>query len=275
MKQLSDYIENIRSYQHDVRLMATEMAKNAGRVGSHIGGSFSCIEIFSVLYGGIMNYDVKNPYWEERDRFIPSKTHCILSNFSTLVKAGFVKREDLMSFHDNGGLLAGHPWNVEIGLEFAGGSLGMGIGVAIGRALHAKRYCKSYKTYVLLGDGESNEGSVWEAFMSASKFKLDNLVVIIDYDNMQFDGANDEIMSLAPLAQKMEAFGFKTVECNGHSIEELWKAFNTEHEGKPLAVVAHTVKANGVPSLENKAKSHHSALSDEDYNYIISNLKEE
>ena len=275
MKQLSDYIENIRSYQHDVRLMATEMAKNAGRAGSHIGGSFSCIEIFSVLYGGIMNYDVKNPYWEERDRFIPSKTHCILSNFSTLVKAGFVKREDLMSFHDNGGLLAGHPWNVEIGLEFAGGSLGMGIGVAIGRALHAKRYCKSYKTYVLLGDGESNEGSVWEAFMSASKFKLDNLVVIIDYDNMQFDGANDEIMSLAPLAQKMEAFGFKTVECNGHSIEELWKAFNTEHEGKPLAVVAHTVKANGVPSLENKAKSHHSALSDEDYNYIISNLKEE
>lgn len=274
MKQLSDYIENIKSYQHDVRLMATEMAKNAGRAGSHIGGSFSCIEIFSVLYGGIMNYDVKNPYWDDRDRFIPSKTHCILSNFSTLVKAGFVKREDLMSFHDNGGLLAGHPWNVEIGLEFAGGSLGMGIGVAIGRALHAKRYCKSYKTYVLLGDGESNEGSVWEAFMSASKYKLDNLVVIIDYDNMQFDGANDEIMSLAPLAQKMEAFGFKTVECNGHSIEELWNAFTTEHEGQPLAVVAHTIKANGVPSLENKAESHHSALSEEDYHYIMTNLEE-
>lgn len=274
MKQLSDYIKNIRSYQHDVRLMATEMAKNAGRAGSHIGGSFSCIEIFSVLYGGIMNYDVNNPSWEERDRFIPSKTHCILSNFSTLVKAGFVKHEDLMSFHENGGLLAGHPWNVEKGIEFAGGSLGMGIGVAIGRALHAKRYGLSYKTYVLLGDGESNEGSVWEAFMSASKYKLDNLIVIIDYDNMQFDGTNDDVMSLAPLSQKMEAFGFKTVECNGHSIEELWNAFNTEHEGLPLAIVAHTVKANGVPSLENKAESHHSALSDDDYDYIMSNLKE-
>lgn len=274
MKHLSDYIENIRSYQHDVRLMATEMAKNAGRAGSHIGGSFSCIEIFSVLYGGIMNYDVKNPYWEERDRFIPSKTHCILSNFSTLVKAGFVKREELMSFHDNGGLLSGHPWNVEIGLEFAGGSLGMGIGVAVGRALFAKRYGKSFKTYVLLGDGESNEGSVWEAFMSASKFNLDNLIVIIDYDNMQFDGTNDEVMPLAPLAKKMEAFGFKTVECNGHSIEELWNAFNIEHEGQPLAIVAHTVKANGVPSLENKAESHHSVLLDEDYDYIMSNLKE-
>ena len=272
MKKIEDYIDKIRDFQHDVRLLATEMAKNAGRAGSHIGGSFSCIEIFSVLYGGIMNYNVKNPYWDERDRFIPSKTHCILSNFSTLVKAGFIKRDDLMSFHDNGGLLAGHPWNVEIGLEFAGGSLGMGIGVAVGRALHAKRYGMKYKTYVLLGDGESNEGSVWEAFMSAAKFKLDNLVVIIDYDNMQFDGPNDEVMSLAPLAQKMEAFGFKTVECNGHSIEELWNAFNTEHQGRPLAVVAHTVKANGVPSLENKAESHHSALSDEDYQYIMSNL---
>lgn len=275
MKQFADYKDNILSYQHDIKRMAVEMARDAGKSGSHIGGSFSCIEIFSVLYGGILNYDVQNPSWDERDRFIPSKTHCILSNFSALVKAGFVAKEQLLSFHENGGLLAGHPWNVNIGLEFAGGSLGMGIGVAVGRALTAKRYGKSYRTYVLLGDGESNEGSVWEAFMSASKYKLDNLIVIIDYDNMQFDGANDEIMSLAPLKEKMTAFGFDTVEVDGHNIEALWNAFNKDHTGKPLAIIAKTIKAHGVPSLENTAESHHAEMKDEDYDYLLNQFKEE
>lgn len=273
MKQFTDYKDKILDYQHDIKLMATEMARSAGKYGSHIGGSFSCVEIFSVLYGGIMDYDIKNPTWEERDRFIPSKTHCILSNFSALVKAGFIDQSDLFSFHEDGGLLAGHPWNVNIGLEFAGGSLGMGICVAIGMALSAKRYGQKHFVYTLLGDGESNEGSVWEAFMSASKYKLDNLVVIIDYDNMQFDGSNDDIMSLSPLKMKMEAFGFKTVEVDGHDIEQLWNAFTTEHVGRPLAIVARTIKAHGVPSLEDKAESHHAVLSEEDYVYMMNQLK--
>ena len=275
MKTFTDYKENILSYQHDIRRMATEMAKSAGKAGSHIGGSFSCIEIFSVLYGGIMDYDVNNPTWDERDRFIPSKTHCILSNFSTLVKAGFITKDKLFSFHEDGGLLAGHPWNIEIGLEFAGGSLGMGIGVAVGMALAAKRYGKKHKVYVLLGDGESNEGSVWEAFMSASKFKLDNLVVIIDYDNMQFDGPNDEVMSLSPLKEKMIAFGFETLEVDGHDIKALWDAFSIKHDGKPLAIVAKTIKAHGVPSLENTAESHHAELSEEDYQFLLTQFAEE
>lgn len=275
MKQYSDFKERIINFQHDIKRLAVEMAKSAGKAGSHIGGSFSCIEIFSVLYGGIMDYDVQNPTWEERDRFIPSKTHCILSNFSTLVKAGFVEKDQLLSFHEDGGLLAGHPWNINIGLEFAGGSLGMGIGVAVGMALTAKRYGKKHKIYVLLGDGESNEGSVWEAFMSAAKFKLDNLIVIIDYDNMQFDGPNDQIMSLSPLKEKMISFGFETVEVNGHDLHSLWNAFNTDHQGKPLAIIAKTIKAHGVPSLENTAESHHAELSEDDYQYLLKQFKEE
>ena len=173
-----------------------------------------------------------------------------------------------MSFHEDGGLLAGHPWNLKIGLEFAGGSLGMGISVGVGKALYAKHKGLKYNTYVLVGDGEANEGSVWEAFMSATQYKLDNLTVIIDYNNMQFDGPNDAIMALAPLADKMRAFGFKTVEVNGHSVPELLEAFQAPHVGKPLAIVAHTIKAHGIPSLENKAESHHATLSEEDYLFL-------
>lgn len=275
MKNFADYKDKILEYQHYITKKAAEMARSAGKSGCHIGGSFSCVEIFSVLYGGIMNYDVSNPNWPLRDRFIPSKTHCILSNFPALAKAGFIRESELFSFHDDGGLLAGHPWNIAIGLEFAGGSLGMGIGVAVGMALAAKRQGRKHTTYVLLGDGESNEGSVWEAFMSAAQFRLDNLVVIIDYDNMQFDGTNQQIMSLSPLKEKMEAFGFETVEVDGHDIEALWNAFYTNHPEKPLAIIAKTIKAHGVPSLENTAESHYASLSDEDYEYIISKLDKE
>lgn len=260
--------EKTCSFIENMRVNAIEMAHNAGKAGCHIGGSFSCMEILGVLYSHVLHYDVNNPSWEERDRFIPSKTHCILAHFTALAEAGFVPKDQLMSFHEDGGLLAGHPWNLNIGLEFAGGSLGMGISVGVGKALYAKRKGFKYHTYVLLGDGESNEGSVWEAFMSASQYKLDNLTVIVDYNNMQFDGPNDSIMAIAPLADKMRAFGFETIEVNGHSVSELMEAFKVSHEGKPLAIVAHTIKAHGVPSLENKAESHHASLSEEDYQLL-------
>jgi transketolase len=257
--------EKVISFIENMRANAIEMAHNAGKAGCHIGGSFSSMEILGVLYSNVLHYDVNNPEWEERDRFIPSKTHCILSHFTALAEAGYVPKDQLMSFHEDGGLLAGHPWNLNIGLEFAGGSLGMGISVGVGKALYAKCKGLKYNTYVLVGDGEANEGSVWEAFMSAAQYKLDNLTVIVDYNNMQFDGPNDAIMALAPLADKMRAFGFETVEVDGHSVTELMGAFQTPHDGKPLAIVAHTIKAHGVPSLENKAESHHAALSEEDY----------
>ena len=167
-----------------------KMALEAGNSGSHIGGSLSCVEIFAVLYNDVMKYDVENPLWEERDRFIASKAHCILSHFATLSLVGYFPESELDSFHANDGLLCGHPYNPRIGLEFSGGSLGMGISVGVGMALVAKKEKKSHSVYVLIGDGEANEGSVWEAFMSTAQFKLDNYTVIIDYNNMQFDDRN-------------------------------------------------------------------------------------
>lgn len=267
-------IEKAKLYANQIRLMALDMALEAGSAGAHIGGSFSTIEIFAVLYGGVLNFDVNNPHWENRDRFIPSKTHCILANFPALVLAGLLPNDKLMSFNKDGGLLAGHPWDIDIGLEYPGGSLGMGLGVGIGMALRARRYGKEYKTYVLIGDGESNEGSIWESAMFASKFKLDNLIAIFDYNNMQFDGINDEIMPVGSLSEKLKAFGWQTIDVDGHSIEALVDAFSTIHTGKPLAIVAHTIKAHGIPSLENRAESHHAAISEDDYKYVKQQVEE-
>ena len=273
-KEKSKIIDRIYRFNKDIHILALEMARDAGRNGAHIGGSFSCMEIFSVLYGGILKYDVQNPSWDERDRFIPSKTHCILANFPSLVVSGFIPKEKLLSFHADDGLLAGHPWNIDIGLEFPGGSLGMGLSVGIGMALNAKRKGQKYKTYVLLGDGECNEGSVWEAFMSAPKYKLDNLVAIVDYNNMQFDGKNDDVMPVASMSEKLNAFGWDAIDVNGHSIEDLFEAFNHNVKDKPLAIVAHTIKAHGIPSLENQAISHHSSLKDEDFEFVMKEILE-
>lgn len=249
----------------NIRKKALKMALHAGKAGSHVGGSFSCLEILAVLYGVVMNYDLNNKGWEERDRFIASKAHCILTHYATLAEFGFIDEEALDSFHENDGLLAGHPMGTDIGMEFSGGSLGMGISLGIGMAVAAVCRKQKQRIYVLLGDGECNEGEVWEAFMSASQFHLSNLTVIIDYNNMQFDGANEDVMSVMPLEDKLKAFGWTAVSCDGHNIEDLQKAFSTEHNGKPLAIIAHTIKANGIEKYENTPESHHCAISENDY----------
>ena len=267
-------IDRMYLFNKEIHKLGLDMAFDAGRKGSHIGGSFSCMEIFSVLYAGVLKYDVSNPNWDERDRFIPSKTHCILANFASLVEAGFIQREDAFSFHKDSGLLAGHPRNLDIGLEFSGGSLGMGISVGIGMALNAKRYDKKYHVYVLLGDGECNEGSVWEAFMSAAQYKLDNITAIIDYNNMQFDGPNDNIMSISNMKERMESFGWNSIDVNGHSIEEVYEACCIRKENHPVAIIAHTKKANGIPSLENKPESHHASIMVEEYEKLKKEIAE-
>lgn len=258
-KELADQIYNL----------SMKMALGAGKTGSHIGGSLSCVEIFAVLYNDVMNYDVKKPLWDERDRFIASKAHCILSHFATLCLAGYFSESELDSFHINNGLLCGHPYNPAIGLEFSGGSLGMGMSVGVGMALAAKKEKKGHKVFVLLGDGETNEGSVWEAFMSASHFKLDNLTSIVDYNNMQFDDKNDKVMSLAPIGKKLEAFGFTVVDVNGHDVDELKKAFDMPANGKPKAIIAHTIKAHGVRRIEDKSEAHQISITEDDYSNAI------
>lgn len=273
MKYDDKKIDEVYSLSKNIRRKCLEMALSAGSAGSHVGGSFSCIEIFAALYGAVMRYDAKNPTRRESDHFIASKTHCILSNYSTLALCGFFPVEELNSFHENDGLLAGKPFNPDIGLEFTGGALAMGLSVGIGMAIAAKRDGIDNKTYVLLGDGESNEGAVWEGFLTGAQLKLDNLVAVIDYNNMQFDGVADEILSLKPLDEKLKAFGWETVTVNGHSIEQLLEAFSVPHEGKPLVIIAETVKANGIERLQNTAASHFTSIKQEDYDLAIKELE--
>ncbi len=267
-------IDKVYSLSKNMREKCLEMALSAGSAGSHVGGSFSCIEILAVLYGAVMRYDTSNPTKRESDHFIASKTHCILSNYSSLALCGFFPSEELNSFHENNGLLAGKPFNPDIGLEFTGGALGMGLSVGIGMAIAAKRDGIDNTHYVLLGDGECNEGAVWEGFLSAAQFKLDNLVAVVDYNNMQFDGVADDILSLKPLDDKLRSFGWETAVVNGHSIEQLLEAFLTPHKGKPLVIIANTVKAHGIARFENTAASHFTSITQEDYDLAVKELEE-
>lgn len=257
-----------------IRLKALDMAKISGKAGAHLGGSFSAMDIIATLYGAILRVDVTDPINENRDRFITSKRHCYLASYSALHQLGFLSDEQVMSYHTDGGIMAGYPWNPELGLDFSGGSLGMGLSVGIGMALAGKRKNLDYNTYVLLGDGECNEGANWEGFMCANKYHLDNLIVIIDNNHMQFDGSQEDIMPMGSFKAKLDAFGFKTVEVNGHSIEELYKSFKVEHTGQPLAIIAETKKAYGLPSIENRTESHHTMLKDEDCEYMKKSLEE-
>lgn len=257
-----------------IRRKCLEMALGAGKTGSHVGGSFSCIEIFAALYGAVMNYDVKAPADRGSDHFIASKTHCILSNYAALALSGFFPEEQLGSFHENDGLLAGKPFNPEIGLEFTGGALGMGLSAGIGMAIAAKRDKINNTTYVLLGDGECDEGAVWEGFLLAAQLKLDNLVAIIDYNNMQYDGPSEEILSLKPLDEKLKTFGWETAVVNGHSIEELLEAFSKPHGNKPYVIIANTVKARGIARIENTPECHFTSITQEDYDLAIRELEE-
>lgn len=266
-------IDKVYEISKKMRRKCLEMALGAGSAGSHVGGGFSCIEILASLYGAVMNYDINDPKRRSSDHFIPSKNHCILPHYSVLALCGFFPEEKLNSFHDNDGFLAGKPHNVN-GYEFPCGALGMGLSVGIGMAIAAKRDGIDNTHYVLLGDGECNEGAVWEGFLSAAQFKLDNLVAVIDYNNMQFDGVADDILSLKPLDEKLRAFGWETVTVNGHSIEQLLEAFSIFYAGKPLAIIANTVKANGIARIENTAASHFTSITQDDYDLAVKELEE-
>lgn len=266
---MDSLFNNIRN----IRRNALKMALGAGKGGSHVGGSFSCLEILAVLYGKIMNYNLEDKHWNERDRFIASKAHCILTHYATLAEFGFLEEKELDSFHENNGLLAGHPMDPDIGMEFSGGSLGMGLSVGIGMAIVAKQRGEQHRVFVLLGDGECNEGAVWEAFLSAPKFHLDNLIAVIDYNNMQFDGTNRDIMDISPMEEKLKAFGWEAVSCDGHDVYALEKAFMKKHCGRPLAVIAHTVKAKGIRRYENTPESHHCMITEDDYRLALADME--
>ncbi len=256
-----------------IRRAAIDMAFASGNNGAHLGGSLSCVEIMTVLYGKVLKLNPENPTWQERDRFLPSKNHCVLSHFPALAERGYLRREELMEFQMDGGRMTGYPRNPDIGLEYSGGSLGMALSAGIGMALALRERKSTARVFVLVGDGELNEGSIWEGFMSAAQYQLDNLVVIIDRNHLSYDGDTEEIMGIAPIDEKMKSFNWHVHTCDGHSIHELLRCFEQLQSGKPNVIIADTVKGKGISFMENRPEWHHSRLSKAQYEAACKELE--
>ena len=233
----------------------------------HIGSAFSLVEILRVLYDDILKYNPKKPLWKERDRCILSKGHGCLALYAVLADKGFFPENELWKFCQKDGILGGHPDYGKVpGVEASTGSLGHGLSIGVGFALNARYEKADYKTIVVIGDGESNEGSIWEAAMCAGKHKLDNLTVVMDYNKMQSYDYTDKVQGLEPLADKWKAFGFATNEVDGHNVNDLQKVLSNVpfEKDKPNVVICHTVKGKGITFTEKNLEWHHkSRMSDE------------
>ena len=242
----------------------------------HPGGSMSAAEMFTYLYHKEMNVDPQNPRWEDRDRFVLSKGHCAPGLYSALALRGFFPIEDMLQLRKVGSYLQGHPnMNSVPGVDMSTGSLGQGISTACGMALAAKVQNKNYRVYTLLGDGEIQEGQVWEACMFASHYKLDNFVAIVDNNGLQIDGDIAKVMSPYPIVDKLEAFGFQAYAIDGHDFDQIEEALNAAKtvKGKPCAIVMKSVKGKGVSFMENNAGWHGVAPNDAQFEQAMSELK--
>ena len=275
MSEKKDILNKINEMTKRMRKNILDMSLSAGSESSHFGGGLSIVEITATLFGSIMSYDAKNPEWEDRDRFILSKGHGCLGYYTALHEIGLISKDDLMKFEKTNSYLLGHPvMNRKKGIEFSNGSLGMGLSVGIGVALAAKKRKKNYKVYVLIGDGECNEGSVWEAAMAAPNFKLNNIISIVDRNNLQQTGTNKEIMSVGDIAEKWRSFAWDVIELDGHNIKELYDAFSNERNStKPLAIIANTIKGKGFSFSENNNDWHHKIMSKSQYELAIKELE--
>ena len=248
---------------------------NAAKCG-HPGGSMSAAEMFTYLYFKELNVDPKNPKWEDRDRFVLSKGHTAPGLYSALALRGFFPVEDLLSLRKVGSYLQGHPnMNTVPGVDMSTGSLGQGISTACGMALAAKQKKQDLRVYTLLGDGEIQEGQVWEACMFASHYKLDNLCVIVDNNGLQIDGNIAKVMSPYPIDQKLEAFGFHVMVIDGHNFNEIEAALNEAKtvKGKPSAIVMKTIKGKDVSFMENDAGWHGKATNAAEYEQAMAELR--
>ena len=234
----------------------------------HPGGSLSIADIMTVLYFNEMNIDNENPKWEDRDRLILSKGHCSPALYSALANRGYFPVEDLKTFRNINSYLQGHPDMKHIpGVDMTTGSLGQGLSAANGMAISAKLDNKNYRVYCILGDGEIEEGQIWEAAMASNKYKLDNLCVIVDNNNLQIDGTIEEVMNSNPIDEKFKSFGFQIIKIDGHDIEEIKKAFEVARnvKGKPTCIIAKTIKGKGVSFMENQVGWHGKAPNKEQY----------
>ena len=265
--------EYLESISKKIRKKCIEIANAKNPNATHLGGALSSIDILVMLYYDIMKFDVNKPEWENRDRFFLSKGHSILGYYSILSDLGYFSDEVLYSYGQNLTKLPGHPVrNKSLGIEFTNGSLGMGLAVAIGHSIAAKRRNLKYHTYVLMGDGECNEGSVWEAAMAAPHFELNNLTAIIDNNGLQQTGTNNEISKIENFVKRFESFGWEAVEVNGHNHEDLYKALVFNESSKPRIVVAKTIKGKGFSFTEGNNAWHHGVMTKDLYNLALQEL---
>ena len=266
-------IEDLKQKAKEIRKDIIEEVYSAN--SGHPGGSLSIADIMAVLYFNELNIDEKKPRWEDRDRLVLSKGHCSPALYAALAERGFFEKEKLKTFRKIDSNLQGHPdLNKVPGVDMTSGSLGQGLSVANGMAIAGKIDKKSYRVYAIVGDGEIEEGQIWEAAMTANKYKLDNLCVIVDNNNLQIDGTIEEVMSSYPIDKKFESFGFNVINIDGHDYEQILKAFETAKntKEKPTCIIAKTIKGKGVSFMENKSEWHGKAPSEEQYNQAINEL---
>ena len=263
--------------------MAREMRKKilqasfACNTSAHLGGGLSIVDILATLYGAVLKYDTNNPGWQDRDRFILSKGHGALGLYSALSEAGFISDSVFASFQTNESDLTGHPvMNIPLGIESSNGSLGHGLALAIGLAIAARKKNMTHNIYVLLGNGECNEGSVWEGVMAASQFRLDNLIAIVDNNHYQSDGESERIMNIGDFTRKWESFGWNAISVDGHDIKQLYDGFsNHDSTGRPKAVIANTIKGKGVSFMENNNDWHHNRLTKINFEKALQEMGDE
>ena len=265
----------------ELQVIAKELRKNIVEMiyrakSGHPGGSLSIADILSVLYWKEMNVDPINPKSENRDRLVLSKGHAAPALYAALIEKGYVSKDLIPTLRKWHSPLQGHPDMKKLnGVQMSTGSLGQGLSVGNGMALSSKIFKNDYRVYVILGDGELQEGQVWEAAMTAAHYKLDNLVAIIDYNNLQIDGKVSDVMGVLPITDKFKSFNWNVIEIDGHSYEEIIEALNEARnlKGKPTAIIANTIKGKGISFMENNGAFHGAAPNDEQYKQAMEELK--
>lgn len=266
-------IERLKIKSREIRRIILKMVYDAK--SGHIGGSFGATELVVALYYEVMEHDAQNPRWSKRDRFILSKGHCAPVAYAVLADCGYFPKKDLLNFRQPGSHLQGHPYQPKTpGIEASTGTLGLGLSTAAGMALAAKLRDESHYYYVLCGDGEIQEGQIWEAAMFANKYKLDNIIAFVDRNYLQTDGDTEDVMPLDPLRPKWEAFGWNVYEIDGNNLAEILTAIHQAKvkRGKPTMIIARTVKGKGVSFMENKVDWHSGSPTDAEYKQALQEL---
>ena len=259
-----DKIKEIEQKAKVIRRLIIKMLSKAK--SGHPGGSLSATDLITCLYYEVLRHDPKNPQWPDRDRFHMSKGHCCPLWYAVLSESGYFPKKELDTLRQLGSMLQGHPDRRVPGVDAASGSLGQGLSISLGMALAGRLDKKDYRVYCLLGDGESQEGNIWEAAMAAAHFKCENLCAILDYNGFQIDGKISEIMDLEPLVDKWQVFGWYAIEIDGHNIKEILEAYEEAKtiKGKPSIIIAHTVKGKGVSFMEHVVDFHGRASTPEE-----------